>query len=160
MDVHTCHTYVSDVLSFLFFSYKSRVGSGWRKICLKKTEHRWKIRRDYVTRRTPTNIEKCNNRLGVDTNTEPVFIIPDRVVHDVKNQATKVRETIRFVEYSPDAAAWPWPTHPTALLHHGGDDAATLRHCPDAVTLLLLVCFMKFQGWFSLIWKNIYLNKK
>ena len=26
--VHTYHTYVSDVLSFLLVSYKSRVGSG------------------------------------------------------------------------------------------------------------------------------------
>ena len=27
------------------------------------------------------------------------------------------------------------------LLHYGGDDAATLRYYPDAVTLLLLLCF-------------------
>ena len=30
--------------------------------------------------------------------------------------------------------------HHTALLHYGGNDAATLRYCPDAVTLLLLEC--------------------
>ena len=30
--------------------------------------------------------------------------------------------------------------HLTALLHYGGSDAATLRYCPDAVTLLLLEC--------------------
>ena len=40
----------------------------------------------------------------------------------------------------------PWPTHQTALLHYGGDDAATLRYCPDAITLLLVCLFHKISG--------------
>ena len=39
-------------------------------------------------------------------NTEPVFTIPDEVAHDVKKSSyEKFDETIRFVEYSPDASA-------------------------------------------------------
>ena len=48
------------------------------------------------TRCSRANIEKCNNRLDVGKNTEPVLIIPDQVVHDVKNQATKVRRDNSF----------------------------------------------------------------
>ena len=149
MDVHTYHTYISDVLSYLFvsFKYKSRVGTGCRKTCLKKTEYtyRWK-NTPRLTRRTRANVEKCNNRLGVDMNTETFLIIPDKVVHDEKNQATKDRRHHSF-RWIPDAAVWPWPANQTVLLHNGGDDAATLRYCPDAATLLLLVClFHKVPG--------------
>ena len=64
-----------------------------------------------------------------------------------KSSYEKFGETIRFVEHSPDAAAWPWPTHQTALLNYGGDDAATLRYCPDAVKPLLLLClFLKIPA--------------
>ena len=49
-----------------------------------------------LTRLIRTNVEKCNNRLGVDMNTEPFFIIPDTAVHDVKIQATKVRRDHSF----------------------------------------------------------------
>ena len=48
------------------------------------------------TRRARANIEKCNNRLGVDTNTGHVLIIPDEVVHDVQNHVTKVRRDHSF----------------------------------------------------------------
>ena len=48
------------------------------------------------TRRARANLDKCNSRLGVGMNTEPVLIIPDQVVHDVKNQATKVRRDHSF----------------------------------------------------------------
>ena len=88
------------------------------------------------TRRARANIEKCNNRLDVDMNTEPVFIIPDEVVHYVKNQATKVRRDHSFRWIQPRCWAWPWPTHQTARLHNG-DDAATLRYCSYAGPLLL-----------------------
>ena len=65
------------------------------------------IRNRYIhkTRRTRTNVEKFNNRLGVDMNTEPILMMPDRVIHNVKIKLRKFGETIRFVEYSPDAAA-------------------------------------------------------
>ena len=36
--------------------------------------------------------------------------------------------------------------HQTALLHDGGDVAATLRYCPDAITLLLVCLFHKISG--------------
>ena len=53
----------------------------------------WMIRNKYFvhtkTRRTRTKFPKCNIRLGVDMNTEPVLIMPDKVVHDATNQATK-----------------------------------------------------------------------
>ena len=66
----------------------------------------------------------------------------------------KFGETIRFGEYSRDAASWPWPTHQTTLLHYRGDDVATLQYFPDAVMLLLRLClFHVFQRWFWLIWK-------
>ena len=144
MDVHTYHTYASDVLSFLFVSYKSRVGSGWRQTFQIKTEYRWK-NTPRLTRRARTNVDKCNKHSGVDMNTESVVIIPDKVVHDVNNQATKVRRDHSF-RWIPDAAASPWPADQTALLHYG-DDAATLRYCPDAVTLLLIVyLFHKVPG--------------
>ena len=143
MDVHTYQTYASDVLSFLFGSYKSRVGSVWRTFQI-KTEYRWK-NTPRQTRRARTNVDKCNNRLGVDMNTELVVVIPDKVVHDVKNQATKVRRDGSF-RWIPDAAASPWPADQTALLHYG-DDAATFRCCPDVVTLLLHVrLFHKVPG--------------
>ena len=50
MDVQTYHTYVSDLLLFLFVSCKSRVGSSSRKTCLKKLSADDKIRRDYIRR--------------------------------------------------------------------------------------------------------------
>ena len=53
----------------------------------------------------PIPRNKCNNRLSVDMNTEHFVVIPDKVVHDVKNQATKVRRDHSFVEYTPDAAS-------------------------------------------------------
>ena len=40
----------------------------------------------------------------------------------------------------------PWLTHQTALLHNGGDDAATLRNCPEAITLLLAWLFHENSG--------------
>ena len=41
-DVHTYHTYVSGVLSFLFVSYKSSQVWLWlKKTCLKINEYRW-----------------------------------------------------------------------------------------------------------------------
>ena len=55
-------TYESDVLSFLFVSYKPSVGSGWRKTCLKKTEYILN-NTSPLTRRTRINVEKRNNRL-------------------------------------------------------------------------------------------------
>ena len=78
-------------------------------------------------------------------NTEQFIIIPYNSVHDVRNQATKVRRdhSFRWI-YTPDAA-WLWPTHQTALLNYGGDDPATLRCCPNAVTLLLLCLFHKMS---------------
>ena len=39
MDVHTYHTYTSDVLSFSVVSYQSSDGSGWRKTSLKESEY-------------------------------------------------------------------------------------------------------------------------
>ena len=78
-----------------------------------------------------------------------------------KSSYEKFGETIRFVEYSPDAAAWPWPTHQTALLNCGGDDAANLRYCPDAVTLLLLLClFQKIPALIQVDLVKNYVNKK
>ena len=32
------------------------------------------------------------------------------------------------------------------MLHYGGDDAATLQYCPDAITLLLVCLFHKISG--------------
>ena len=83
-------------------------------------------------------------------NTEPFLIIPDNVVHDLKIKLRrKFGETIRFVNTVVLVCCdWPvpWPTHQTALLHYGGDDAATLRNCPDAITLLLVCLFHKISG--------------
>ena len=44
----------------------------------------------------PISRNQCNDRLGVEMNTEQFIIIPDNAVHDVRNQATKVRRDHSF----------------------------------------------------------------
>ena len=153
MDMHTYHTCVSDVLSFLF---RCRVGSGWRKTCLKKTEYRWKTtpRRNRVAY-TCTNIDKYNNRLGVDMNTEHFLIIPDKAVHDVENQATQVwrDHSFRWIQsrcssmtmtHASDRTATPWRrwcSHPPTLSRRCHTAAACMLH---EVPGLILVDLEKY----------------
>ena len=62
-----------------------------------------------------------------------------------KNQATyesSARQfaslnTVQMQQHDHD------PTHQTAQTQYDGDDATTLRYCPDSVTLLLLLCLIR-----------------
>ena len=90
----------------------------------------WYVTGPYV--RTRTNIEKCNNRLGIDMNTEPFLIVPDEVVHDVKNQATKVRRDHSF--------RWIQPRCSSLTMTHASDRTATLRRWCSHPRILSLRC--------------------
>ena len=108
------------------------------------------------TRCSRANIEKCNNRLDVGKNTEPVLIIPDQVVHDVKNQATKVRRdnSFRWIQprccsmtmtYASDRTAAQrrrWCSHPQVL---------SLRYNAAAVLVLLLLLYDTYRVYESYV---------
>ena len=90
----------------------------------------WMIRNRYHGTYVNTSYT-CQYRLGVDMNTEPFFIIPDEVVHDVKSQATKV--------WGDHSFRWIQPRCSSMTMTHASDRTATQRRwCSHPPILSLL----------------------
>ena len=96
----------------------------------------WHVTGKYVNTSYTYQYPECNNRLGVDTNTESVLVMPDKGVKDVKNQPTKSSarpfvslNTVQMPQHDHDPRIRPHYETTAEMMQPPSDTVPTLSRC-------------------------------